>query len=117
MGQIFVARVGPGQTSLVWVWIWKISPKKSNFSIFALRVKKCHRVGSKSTRVSLLFTAGQKFTWVGLGPISTLQYTLQLHTLVSHTVRKYKVKRIVAGYPSKRRLKDDATQQYTPSKV
>jgi len=31
-GQFFVARVGLGQPSMVWVW--KISPKKSNFSIF-----------------------------------------------------------------------------------
>jgi len=30
-GQFFVARVGLGQPFMVWVWIWKISPKSVNF--------------------------------------------------------------------------------------
>jgi len=50
-GQIFVAQVGSGQPSLVWVW--KISLDKiPNFSIFCpLGPKKSHRVCSKSTQV------------------------------------------------------------------
>jgi len=43
-GQIFGARVESGQPSLIWVWVWKISPtngKLSNFLPFR----------SKSTRV------------------------------------------------------------------
>jgi len=39
-GQFFVARVASGQPFMGWVGIWKISPKKSNFSIFSLWVKK-----------------------------------------------------------------------------
>jgi len=31
---------GSGQPFMVWVWIWKISPKNVKFSIFSLRVKK-----------------------------------------------------------------------------
>jgi len=40
--------------------------KCQNFQYFALRVKKY--LGQ--SRVSLLFTAGQKYVWVGSGPIS-----------------------------------------------
>jgi len=37
---------------MVWVWIWKIYPKMSNFSVFfASDKKKSLRVGSESTRV------------------------------------------------------------------
>jgi len=51
-GQIFVAQVGSGQPSLVWVWIWKFSPKNPKFfSFLTFGSKKCHRVGLKSTRV------------------------------------------------------------------
>jgi len=47
-GQFFVAWVGSGQSSLVWVWL--ISPK--NFSIFfPFRSKKSQWVRSKNTRV------------------------------------------------------------------
>jgi len=41
-----------GQPSFVWVWLWKISPKKSQILIFSPSgQKKSHRVRSKSTRV------------------------------------------------------------------
>jgi len=53
--------------SMVWVWIWKISPKNVKFFIFFLRVKKYR--GQR--RVGLLFTAGQKYARVGSGPISS----------------------------------------------
>jgi len=73
-GQFFVAPVGPGQPFLVWVWIWKISPKNLNFFIFSLRIKKISLSQVKKypglRRVSLLFTAGQKYARVRLGPIS-----------------------------------------------
>jgi len=52
----------------------KFPLKMSNFSIFSLRVKKISSgwvykyPGQR--RVSLLFTAGQKYSWVGSGPIS-----------------------------------------------
>jgi len=48
-GQFIVARVGSGQPFIVWVWIWKISPK--NVKFFPSGRKKSLRVGSKSTRV------------------------------------------------------------------
>jgi len=53
-----------GQPSLDWVW--KISPKNLNFS--PLGRLKSHQVPCQ-TQVSLLFTAGQNFAWVGSGPI------------------------------------------------
>jgi len=51
-GQKFLMRVGSGQPFMVWVWIWKISPKNVKFfNFFALRVKKKHCwVRSESTR-------------------------------------------------------------------
>jgi len=59
--------VGSGQPSL-WVWIWKFSPKYPIFFNFLpFWSKKCHWVRSKSTRVSLFFTAGQKYARVGSG--------------------------------------------------
>jgi len=45
LGQIFVARVGSGQPSLVWV-IWKISPKNPKFFNF-FRQKNLTRSGQK----------------------------------------------------------------------
>jgi len=44
--------VGSGQPSLIWVWIWKISPKNIKFFNFLpIGSKKCHWVRLKSTRV------------------------------------------------------------------
>jgi len=58
-GQFFFARAVSGQPSMVWVW--KISPKTSNFS---LCVKKISSGWVKKylgqRRVGLLFTADQK---------------------------------------------------------
>jgi len=34
LGQKLLTRVGSGQLSLVWVWIWKISPKNHKFFNF-----------------------------------------------------------------------------------
>jgi len=45
VGSNFVAQVGSGQPSLVWVWIWN-----QNFSIFCPSGQK-NVIGSKSTRV------------------------------------------------------------------
>jgi len=43
-GQFFAARVGAGQPFMVWVWIWKISPKNVNLG-------RQNLFGSESTRV------------------------------------------------------------------
>jgi len=51
-GQFFVARVGSGQPFMVWVKIWKISPKNVKFfNFFPSGQKKLLQVGSESTRV------------------------------------------------------------------
>jgi len=48
----FVAQVGSGQPFLIWVWIWKISPKNVHFSIFFLFMSKKISLGRvKSTWV------------------------------------------------------------------
>jgi len=69
-GQFFVAWVRSVQPSLVWVWVWKISPKnpKLKINFLPLGQKKSLWVVSKSTRVGLLFTVGQKYTRVRSGP-------------------------------------------------
>jgi len=49
-GQFFVARVGSGQPFMVWVRIWKSSPKNVKFfNFFPSGQKKLLRVGSEST--------------------------------------------------------------------
>jgi len=62
-------RVGLGQPSLVWFWVWKISPKNPNF--FPLRIKKIASGRVKKypgqRQVSLLFTAGQNQKYAGGG--------------------------------------------------
>jgi len=51
-GQKFLTRVGSGQPFIVWVRIWKISPKNVKFfNFFPSGQKKLLRVGSESTRV------------------------------------------------------------------
>jgi len=64
----------PGQPSLGWIWVWKISAK--NLKFFSLRVKKIPLGQVKNypcqRQVSLLFTAGQKYARVRSGPISIL---------------------------------------------
>jgi len=59
--QFFVAQVGSGQVSYLWFKFefGKFPLKMSNFSS-PFGSKKSLWVGSKSTRVGLLFTAGQK---------------------------------------------------------
>jgi len=70
-GQFFVALVGSGQPFLVWVWVWKISPKNPNFSIFLFGFKKISSSRVKkypSQRwVGFLYTVGQKYARVGPG--------------------------------------------------
>jgi len=49
-GQFFAACLG--QPFLVWVWVWKISPKNLKFfNFFPFGSKKSHQVKSKSTQV------------------------------------------------------------------
>jgi len=64
-GQFFVPQVGSGQPFMVWVRIWKISPKNVKFfNIFHFWSKKIAsgqvRKYPGQSQVSLLFTAGQK---------------------------------------------------------
>jgi len=70
-GQFFVARVG--SAICVWVWISKISPKNVKFfNFFPFGSKK---IATGLSRVSLLFTAGQKkWARVGSGPISSTMF-------------------------------------------
>jgi len=72
-GQYFIAQVGSGLPSLVWVW--KISPKNQKiFYFFPFRSKKISlgwvKMYTGWRRVALLFTAGQKHAQIGSGPIS-----------------------------------------------
>jgi len=65
--------MGSGQPSLVWIWIWKIPLKKSQFfSFLSLWIKKISSGQVKKypgqRQFSLLFTLGQKYARVGLGP-------------------------------------------------
>jgi len=57
--------------SLVWVWIWKISPKITIFQFFLPVIKKISSGRVKKypgqRQVSLLFTARQKYARVGSG--------------------------------------------------
>jgi len=77
-GQNFLTRVGSDQPSLVYVLVWKISPKNPNFSIFAIRVKKNligsgQKVpGSKPDRPHIYCGSKVCSGRVGSGPISTL---------------------------------------------
>jgi len=47
LGWVDVLLLGLGQQSLIWVWVWKISPKNTKFFNFSLRVKKSLWVRSK----------------------------------------------------------------------
>jgi len=53
--QFLAAQFGSGQQSMVWVWVWKISPKNVNFFNFLL-------FASKN-----LFGLGQKVPWSKAG--------------------------------------------------
>jgi len=76
MDQFFVAQVGLGWVSHLWYGFGfgKFPLKIPNFSIFSFWIKKISSgrvqkyLGQR--RVSLLFTASQKYAWVGSGPIS-----------------------------------------------
>jgi len=73
VGSIFccLGWVRPGQLSLVWVWIWKISPKNSKFiNIFPIGSKNLFRLGQivlGSRMVALILMESQKFDRVGSG--------------------------------------------------
>jgi len=56
-GQNFFTFVGSGQPTLVWVWIWKISPKNPKFFNFCPSGQK-NIFGSGERRVGLLFIMG-----------------------------------------------------------
>jgi len=60
-------QIGSGQPFMVWGW--KIFPKNVEFLNFSLRVKQISFGGVKKClgqrQVGLLFTAGQKYAWVG----------------------------------------------------
>jgi len=66
--QNFLTRVnflwlGSGQTTLVWDWVWEISPKNVKFfNFFPFKKISSDRVKKYpgQRRVSLLFTVGQK---------------------------------------------------------
>jgi len=50
-GQKFLTRERLGQPSMVWVWVWKISPKNIKFfHFFTFRSRKSLRIGSESTQ-------------------------------------------------------------------
>jgi len=57
-GQFLVAHVGSGQPSMVWIWIWKISPKNINFFTFGSKKISSGQVKKYPghSRVGLLFT-------------------------------------------------------------
>jgi len=66
MGQYFMARVGSGQLFMVWVSIWKISPKNIKFfNLFSSSQKNLFGL--------FLIYCGSKVSsgWVGSGPISS----------------------------------------------
>jgi len=70
VGSIFVARVGSGKPFLVWVWVWKISPKNPKFVKFFPFGSAQKEPGSKADTCGLLFTVGLKYARVrsGKGP-------------------------------------------------
>jgi len=77
--EIFLIRVGLGQPSLVWVFIWKISTKNHKFFNFLpLGQKKIFSGWVKKfpgqRQVGLVFIADQKYGRLGSGPISTKWY-------------------------------------------
>jgi len=90
-GQKFLTRVGSGQPFMVWVCIWKISPKKVKFfNFFPSGQKKSLWVGSESTRVkgglaSYILRIKSKLGsgWVGSGPI----FTSYAHFLISRNLK------------------------------
>jgi len=69
LGRVNFLMLGSGQP-LVWVGIWKISPKNCKFfNFFPLDQK--NLFGSDQRLVGLLFTAGQKYARVRSGSSST----------------------------------------------
>jgi len=73
-GQKYLTWVGLGHPSLVWVWHLKISLKNPKFFNFLPFGSKKISLGQAKkylcqSRVSLLFTAGQKYARVRSGPI------------------------------------------------
>jgi len=80
-GQYFVARVGLGQPFMVWVRIWKFSPKYVKFfNFFPLGQKNIFRLGQnvhRSRAGGPLIYCGSKVSsrWVRSGPISNFDAT------------------------------------------
>jgi len=87
LGQFFVACVGSGQPFMVWVWIWKISPKNVKFfNFFTLGQKKSRGV-EKYPGWRCLIYCGSKVSLgrVGSRPISSL--TWPEHTFDPQLIR------------------------------
>jgi len=66
--------MGTGQPFMVWVWIWKISPKNVKFFKFFQFESKNIALGRVrkypgQSQVGLLFTAGQKEAWLRSGRV------------------------------------------------
>jgi len=69
--------IGLGQPSMVWVWVWKISPK--NVKFFSLRVKKKSLWGgSKASRPLIYCKSKVSSGQVSSGPISRLTQNILL---------------------------------------
>jgi len=62
-----------GRVSHIWFGFGKFPHKSQIFQFFPLRIKK-NLIGVGQRRVSLFFTAGQKYARVGSGSISSIQY-------------------------------------------
>jgi len=61
---------------MVWLWVWKISPKNPKFCNFIPFGSKKISSGSGQRQAGLLFTLGQKYAqiWSDQGP--SLEHTL-----------------------------------------
>jgi len=86
MGQvIFFALVGLGKGSYLWVWKISIFFSKGQKNLIRLgRVKKY----PDQRRIGFLFTASQKYPWLGSGLISTCLCTQPANDMLSfNTIR------------------------------
>jgi len=96
--QIFVARAGLGQPSVVWVWIWKISPKNVKFFNFLpFGSKKSHRVGSEPGRPLIYCGSKVCLGRVRSGLISTRDNT---ELPIELTIREREMDRTICLYHS-----------------
>jgi len=94
LSQKFLTRVGSGQPFMVWVWIWKISPKNVKFfNFFPFGSKKSLRV--KGGLASYLMRVKSKLG-SGQGPSLTAMHWIPLQAKVSehnhlgNSIQKFK---------------------------